>query len=314
MPRFFDAYVMVDWSANSTPKTGKDSIWISWNGKETTPSISKRNPSTRKEAFGILEAKLVGEGRSTRILVGFDFAFGFPKGFARAIDSDTQTPWRSNWEAVHQRFGKEAMKTENSNCRFKAAASWNSEIDPKSASGPFWGFVRSNACQHRPERLEATRPTFPYPDETQPHFEDLRLCEKHTRGTRSVFQLTYAGSVGSQALLGIPVVEELRKGLEGHGVPAKIWPFETDFAAQLPQGPSVVFAEIWPGILRKSPPIGRVKDDWQVETLAAWFEAQDRDGRLAEMLNPALSPSDREHALEEGWILGAPSQRAAIDG
>ncbi|MCE3289702.1 MAG: cobalamin biosynthesis protein CbiG, partial [Caulobacter sp.] len=34
MARLFDAFVMVDWSASSTPKTGRDSIWIGVNKRD----------------------------------------------------------------------------------------------------------------------------------------------------------------------------------------------------------------------------------------------------------------------------------------
>ena len=44
----FDKFIFVDWSANSTRKTGQDSIWIA---EAVGPyAISLNNPSTRNEA------------------------------------------------------------------------------------------------------------------------------------------------------------------------------------------------------------------------------------------------------------------------
>ena len=43
----FDRFVVVDWSANSTPKRGRDSIWIAVLDGH---GVSVSNPSTRAAA------------------------------------------------------------------------------------------------------------------------------------------------------------------------------------------------------------------------------------------------------------------------
>ncbi len=81
----FDAYIMVDWSASSSPCQGKDSVWIAqWRrGSESTEPI---NPRTRQLAFEALVDLLRGHVRAgSRVLVGFDFPYGYPAGFAEAI-------------------------------------------------------------------------------------------------------------------------------------------------------------------------------------------------------------------------------------
>jgi hypothetical protein len=80
----FDRYIAVDWSANSGPKTGRDSIWI---GEATASGLlPSRNPSTRALAMADIEATLLtARSRGERVLVGFDFVFGFPAGAAEAI-------------------------------------------------------------------------------------------------------------------------------------------------------------------------------------------------------------------------------------
>lgn len=42
----FDAYLIVDWSANSQPKHGKDSIWLAYHEHDTL----LENPTTRVAA------------------------------------------------------------------------------------------------------------------------------------------------------------------------------------------------------------------------------------------------------------------------
>lgn len=76
----FDAHVMVDWSAASVPRTGRDSIWVCWHGAD---GESLENPSTRHAAKALLAGRLAAAAaRGERVLVGFDFPFGYPTGFA----------------------------------------------------------------------------------------------------------------------------------------------------------------------------------------------------------------------------------------
>ena len=74
----FDTYVMVDWSAASVPRTGRDSIWICWHAPDGEKLV---NPATRQNAKLILAewlATAVSSGQ--RVLMGFDFPFGYPAG------------------------------------------------------------------------------------------------------------------------------------------------------------------------------------------------------------------------------------------
>src|SRR5437762_12862436 len=81
--RLFDTYVIVDWSAASQPKTGRDSIWICRLGAD---GESFCNPPTRHAAKGLLADMLAGaSARGERVVVGFDFPFGYPAGFAARL-------------------------------------------------------------------------------------------------------------------------------------------------------------------------------------------------------------------------------------
>ncbi len=44
----FDRYAVVDWSANSTPKVGRDSIWVAVHDR--TEQVSLTNLPTRRRA------------------------------------------------------------------------------------------------------------------------------------------------------------------------------------------------------------------------------------------------------------------------
>src|SRR5689334_9259024 len=93
----FDHYVIVDWSAANQPKTGRDSIWICHRGPHGERC---ENPATRHAAALLLSdilTKLAARGE--RALLGFDFPFGYPAGFAGRLGLAGQ-PWRAVWDEL----------------------------------------------------------------------------------------------------------------------------------------------------------------------------------------------------------------------
>src|SRR6202012_285292 len=95
VPRLFSAYVIVDWSAASKPTTGADSVWIG----VLKPDVRFRlafegyNEATRTAAEARLNTILADlKKRSERVLVGFDFPLGFPRGFAGTLNPKGETP------------------------------------------------------------------------------------------------------------------------------------------------------------------------------------------------------------------------------
>ena len=128
--KLFDGYLAVDWSANGKPKQGKDSIWIAIQGVAETEELD--NPATRQETMGRIECLLeqaTAAGR--RLLVGFDFPFGYPAGTARMLAG------RDGWETVWSRVAEVIEDgPRNANNRFDAAASLNAAFE---GEGPFWG-------------------------------------------------------------------------------------------------------------------------------------------------------------------------------
>ena len=136
----FDAYVMVDWSASNVPKHGPNSIWVcTWERHAKAMDrdhLSTRNSHTRSEAVNIVRAFLQQQARARRrTLVGFDFAYGYPSGFAAAIGvRGGRQPWRQTWHRLSDNLHDTAG---NESSRFQLAAGFNGLIG--NPPGPFWG-------------------------------------------------------------------------------------------------------------------------------------------------------------------------------
>jgi hypothetical protein len=98
----FDAYLMVDWSASSKPKSGEDSIWLSLLKRGADP-LKPCNPRTRQAAYERVRNVLLGtKAEGLRTLVGFDFPYGYPAGFARLAGLKTDRPWKTVWDELHR--------------------------------------------------------------------------------------------------------------------------------------------------------------------------------------------------------------------
>lgn len=289
MPRatpLFDACVAVDWSAANTPKTGRDSIWIAVRERSGQTAIS--NPATRHEAMTEIRALLRRlRAVEQRVLIGFDFAFGWPEGGAEAVLG--APGWQALWHTLGEWIEDGEDNTSN---RFEVAARFNREATDGMAR--FWGHPH----QHSHDGLTAksvTRDGDPVPTS--------RLAEQRSPA-KPVWQLTGAGAVGSQAMTGIARLEALRRDPELAGDLA-IWPFETRFGEALDA--PIVIAEIYPSLLKPEITRGEVPDQVQVETYADWLAAIDEAGEMKRLLGAPndLSEQERETVLaEEGWILG----------
>ena len=298
MPRLFSAYVIVDWSAASKPTTGADSVWIGVLKRDVRFRLAFEsfNPPTRAEAEARLTALLADfKKRSERALVGFDFPLGFPRGFAAAAKLKGEPPWRAAWDELAKRV---VDKPSNVNNRFNVAAQLNRLLT--GAAFPFWGCPPKEAQT----TLTATR-LHPHGPKDLPEY---RHGEVLAKASSSIWKLYYNGSVGGQALLGVPAVARLKKA---RGDAARVWPFETEFKplteADL-AGVEVVLAEVYPSMVKGAAMPGEVKDQAQVRNLAEHFAKLDEANRLGALFGPPKSLAadvvlDAER--EEGWILGA---------
>lgn len=298
MPEF-DAYLMVDWSANSRPKKGGDSVWyclvVRTGDKHSV--VALENPATRHRAAAEINDILRGlAGREQMALVGFDFPYGYPAGFAAALGLPDTPPWLGIWREIASHI---VDRDDNSKNRFEVAGDLNRRIS--GGCYPFW------ACPRGSESATLSR-TKGGPG----RLEEKRLTD--VGKMQPIWKLFQNGSVGSQALLGIPYVAALRNDAVLSPV-SRVWPFETGLGA-LPSRPKrdylIVHAEIYPSLLPIQPAAGEVKDAVQVRTMAAHFAALDDAGQLSTLFaGPAyLTPEDRETVeTEEGWTLGVLSGR-----
>jgi hypothetical protein len=233
---------------------------------------------------------------------GFDFAFGYPRGFASALGL---SPSDRPWQAILDEFGKGVEdRANNYHNRDEFAAACNARI-AGGGPGPFWG------CPAGAVELNLTKRrvgvfTFPYAG-----LEEYRETERRARmlgiPPQSVWKLNQGVSVGGQTILGIKYLADLRSGGDaGADDRMKIWPFETDWA--VPTGADrVVLAEIFPSILPIEDDLsGLVRDLAQVRTCVRHAAALDACGRLEEAFGPPLGLSEAQLATattEEGWIL-----------
>lgn len=127
MPEF-DAYLMVDWSASSRPKTGADSIWYCLMARTgTTLHVAGlESPSTRVRATSEIREILSGLARQERtVLVGFDFPFRYPAGFANALRLEGDRPWDRVWGELVRSI---VDRADNSNNRFEVAGEPNRRL------------------------------------------------------------------------------------------------------------------------------------------------------------------------------------------
>jgi hypothetical protein len=125
-------------------------------------------------------------------------------------------------------------------------------------------------------------------------------CSSAVNTPQSTWKLLGAGSVGSQALTGIPVVSRLRNHRELESV-SRVWPFELPVPNPPAGQPAIVHAEIWPSYIEVREVQGQVKDQTQVTRLAMRFREEDQSGTLRDLF-AAASASDA--SSEEGWIVG----------
>jgi len=302
MPRLFDAYIIVDWSAAAKPVTGANSIWIGVLSRDENARLQfhSENPPTRRDARQRIRhhaESLIARG--DKILIGFDFAMGYPAGTAQTIGLDTASV--PPWKAIHEYIAQHIIDTvDNSNCRFEFAANLNANMT--GSAHPFWGAPASKVCS------TLSRKKGDFTDSRSP--SEHRIAEAWVRGNfkanpKSVWQLLGAGAVGSQSLMGVPTVSYLR----AHIGAAKIWPFETGLRRMSPKYleiTSCLLAEIYPSTLTVTPKSGEVFDQAQVRALSKHLESLDSTGKLGAAFDAPDSISDREiHKIigEEGWIL-----------
>ncbi|HEU0223543.1 MAG TPA: molybdopterin guanine dinucleotide synthesis [Paracoccaceae bacterium] len=290
----FDLHVMVDWSARSHPSPARECADAIWIGQARPDGPGETGYLRSRHAAVDYLADIAGAGagaRDQRVLIGFDFPFGYPQGFAERVTGRAEALALWGWLAQAIEDGPD-----NANNRFEVAEGLNAICG---GTGPFWGRPEGASLPGLPARASARS--------GRGGLAERRIVEGRVRRAQPVWKLYTVGSVGSQALLGIPAVARLARAVPG----AAIWPFETGLG---PSGARVVLAELYPGLIeaevrRAQRATGDpIKDRVQVRLVAGALARLDAAGRLGELFGgaPDLTAAEREIvAREEAWILGA---------
>lgn len=269
----FDTVVVVDWSARSQPSPARESADAIWIGVATGSDVTCHYLRTRAAAEAFLvqlfdEALAAGQ----RVVAGFDFPFAYPRGFARAL-CGTDDPL-GLWAALADRIED---GPDNANNRFAVASDLN-RLFP--GIGPFWGCPAAQETPDLPQKGTKRR-DFGLPER--------RGCEADLPGAQPCWKLFTTGSVGSQALLGIPRLHALRQRF---GAGLSVAPFQPPKAA-------IVLVELFPSLIAGTVAAlaekDEIKDRAQVRVLATALKALE-----PEQLDAMLAQGDPV----EGWILG----------
>jgi hypothetical protein len=295
--RAFDAYVMVDWSSRSRPATGKDSVWIAsgaWSGLTFTAG-RPQNVRTRVQAiYELRQQTIVWRDEGKRVLVGLDFAFGYPAGFASALGLTTAP--KGAWRALHKHFAASVTDSpNNTHTRDAFADECNRKVG---APGPFWGCARGAAT---PTLTEQRLGVFDFPHHS---LEEWRATDQEARRrvtTQSVWKLNSGVSVGGQTILGIKHLDDLACSVGGYR-----WPFE---GWTTPSGPAIWFAEIFPTLVQYPEWADEYKtrrDRTQVQSCVRRAAERDCAGTLkGDFAKPGMLNAATLSRVEgeEGWML-----------
>jgi precorrin-8X/cobalt-precorrin-8 methylmutase len=299
-------YLVVDWSASSVPKQGRDSIWVAVL-EHGAAAASLHNPPTRRDADLLIETML-DTYTDRRVLLGIDVGLGYPHGFAAAAGLGTSPAWSAVWQHLAHALDDQL---DNTNNRFDVAAALNARTGE--GPGPFWG---TTSTRHVTPTLARTKaPGFP--TASTPPLAEFRHTERVLRdlGRRpaSVWQLAGAGSVGSQSLTAIPLLHRLRQRASSH---VRVWPFDTGLVDDPTLGDraAVVVAEVWPSAVEVDTSLHPVRDAAQVTALATRLAALDTGGSLGRLFAPQVPDHIVDAVLdEEGWVLGVPGVPGSAD-
>jgi molybdopterin molybdotransferase len=266
----FDTVIMVDWSGGNdrgaTPK--KDAIWtcIARAG-QAEPPLYHRN---RQIAETYLQGTLTAEQTAgRRILAAFDLCFAYPAGFTEKLTGSDDPLALWDW------FAARVTDTPGLNNRFDLAGQINTQFP---GIGPFWGNGRPNHdVLHLPRKGR---------DRTGHDLPEHRATDLAAPGAFSPWQLSGAGAVGGQVIMGLPMLSRLRHHF---GAALSVWPFQ-------PPAADIVLAESYFSLLPVSYLTGHaIRDAAQVALYARAFSA--------------LTPDQWQTVLDvvptaEGWVLG----------
>ncbi len=276
----YDSVAIIDWNAgNDTgPTPRKDAIWVAVASRDHAEEpVYLRN---RVVAFEWLTALIEREMTAGRkLLIGFDFPFGYPEHFAAAITSSFAP--MALWD-----FYAEALEdTPRRNNRFDLAGELNARFP---GVGPFW----FNGLKRDIPNLPRTRK-----ERTKDHGQkERRVTDSKHRGTFTVWQMGGAGAVGGQTMTGMAALSRLRAAYPGE---IAVFPFDIKPAP-------VTIAEVWPTVIDPAVHLSDdpIRDSAQVRLLAQ---------SLARLPSDTFNRMLAVDAPVEGWILGTGYERELLE-
>ncbi len=305
MARLFDAYIIANWTAAEGKKTGEQTLWIGVAKRDVRFRLytETHNVATRAEGEKLLENLLAEHRkRGDRVLVGFDFDFGFPVGTAERLKLEGRP-----WDAMGKFLASNIVdKADNTNNRYQVAAKINRLMTDE--PWPFWGAPASQAQRW----LTSTKP----PEGAGADIPEFRATEQAARQNKlppkSVWQMHGAGAIGGLTLVGLPM---LRRLLDKLDTSAAIWPFGTGWRelGEADIAPlSALIVEVWPAMFKATRltdenGVKEYKTQSQVRAAAEAFAIMDDEGTLQKAFAPPASATPElvtQVENEEGWILG----------
>lgn len=162
-----------------------------------------------------------------------------------------------------------------------------------------WDVFLRDFMHHWPTHEEYTEVEFLREDNRRTgSSSEFRLCEKWTATAKSTFQFDVQGSVAKSTHAGLPWLLWLRQVTQAR---VHFWPFD---GFDVPKGRSVI-AEAYPALYkRRYEKEGRIPDEHDAWSVAAWLRDADQRGILDNYFHPPLTLPEQKQARLEGWILG----------
>ncbi len=298
----FNGYIMVDWSAanvsapeNESPNAIWTACWI--DGKSYPPRYHR----TRLAVFDYLTLIMKAtKEKGQRLLIGLDFAFGYPADSYGKFCFKDCDDWKDLWKLISTNIKDNIKNYENWNNRFYVASDFNKCFPDN--NGPFWGRPTDEKNKDKYPYLK-NNPSQGYGNTLPSEFRHVENAVRNPPRIlpKSVWHLFDNFPVGGQTLMGIPTLHKLK---ECKKLDCVIWPFEN-----IDDKDKHVIAEIYPSIwdIQGDHPI---RDANQVYTVAKNIAYLDENELLQKFLNAPFD-YERDNKInegdiikKEGWMLG----------
>jgi hypothetical protein len=257
--------VGIDWSGRVDAAGQRRHIWAGvWTRGE---KVRLEDGRTRAE---VAEWLIEMAAETPRMVVGFDFCFGFPAWFVRDEHGAKTGP--AFWELVSREEHAE---------RWLAAGYEDAR---------FWGKPHKRPAEFSGEHLHRMLRATDIDCKLAAYIPEEERRERVKGITpKSVFQIGGAGSVGTASLRGFAVLERLR------GAGFRVWPFDSPGLSLKRPQPLVVemYTRLMTGPVKKS----------NAEARKAYLKAKGYTGLGRGVLQKALAGEDAFDALVSTMVM-----------